>query len=69
MRDASGKHIVDSGQKGQKRRDKERRREESEARIDVWREMSPEQQLQNLDDRGMAAKKQRVRIQEKIPAK
>jgi hypothetical protein len=45
---------------------KERQQQEREEREKNWRKLSPQQQLDSLDARGVNAKKQRARIQKEI---
>lgn len=49
--------------KGIAKANKEERRRDAEARNAAWQSMSHEHQLADLDARGMAATKQRARIQ------
>lgn len=42
---------------------KARKRKESEGRVEEWRKLSPQQQLEALDKAGLTATKQRRRIE------
>jgi hypothetical protein len=46
-----------------KGQNKDRRREEGEARNEKWQKLTPSQQLQELDQRPGESKKQRAKIQ------
>lgn len=55
-------HLTKTGWKAKKRK-------ETEERLAKWQALTPEQQLADLDRRGMRAVKQRTRIMSKIKAK
>lgn len=53
---------------GEKARNQQRKHQENLARIEAWQALSPEEKLKSLDDRGMAAEKQRKRIKQELLA-
>ena len=48
------------------RAERDRRREEAEARNSKWAALTPQQQLAHLDKLGHVAKKQRSKIEKKM---